>query len=61
MTEDRSEYRDENGIAAWWVKDGAWHVARPVQDGHINPGNLLWTAEAFDTREQAITALKASV
>lgn len=51
-TLDRSDYRNENGLAAWWSKDGAWHVARWEQDGAER-----WTHEAYDTREQAIAAL----
>ena len=50
---DRSEYRSDTGIAAWWQKDGAWHIAipEPGRDG------FYWTPQQFGTREQAIEAL----
>ena len=56
-TLNRDDYRNDNGLATWWSKDGLWHVARPIPDGHINPGNLLFTNEEFKTREEAIAAL----
>jgi len=49
---DRSEFRNENGLARWWQKDGAWHVARHTGD------QLLWTNESYRTRDEAVAALK---
>lgn len=49
----REDYRAANGLASWWEKDGAWHIAYPEVPG----GPLLWTANAYDTRDEAIAAL----
>jgi hypothetical protein len=57
---DRSEFQNKNGLARWWSKDGAWHVARPIPNGHINPGNLLFTEESYATREEAVAALEVA-
>jgi hypothetical protein len=58
MSDDiRADYRNQNGCAAWWDKDGLWHVARPTGDG-----SLLWTDEEFRSRVEAVAALqKAAV
>lgn len=50
---DRSEYKCETGCVSWWSKDGAWHIAI-AEEGRKG---FYWTAEQFQTREQAITAL----
>lgn len=50
--EVRCDFRNENGVAAWWEKDGAWHVARPTGDGSV-----LWTDEIYRSRVEAISAL----
>ncbi|CAN5459612.1 hypothetical protein BH20VER3_BH20VER3_00630 [soil metagenome] len=58
---NREEYRNSNGIAAWWAKDGMWHVARPAPE--IDPatglksGGFLWTAEEYPNRAEAVAAL----
>jgi len=67
MIEDRDEYRSENGVAAWWQKDGAWHVALPFTpteqdrkqfsesypEGDDGPF-FRWTADQFRTKGDAI-------
>lgn len=50
----REDYESPFGLASWWQKDGAWHIALPTPEG------LRWTADAYDTREQAIEALNKS-
>jgi len=53
----RLDYREKNGLATWWQKDGAWHVALPNPK---KPGNtLFWTDKSFSTREQAIQYIKS--
>lgn len=52
---DRTEYRSDKGVVAWWPKDGAWHIAIPEQGRE----GFFWTAEQFDTKEDAIRALDA--
>ena len=53
MTPVREDYKDDNGfLVSWWQKDGAWHVARPN-----DKGDLIWTADAFDTKEEAIASI----
>jgi len=68
---DRTEYRSEKGIAAWWQKDGAWHTALPYEpteadrkqfsasypDGDNGPF-FRWTANEYPTREAAIAAIE---
>ena len=50
------DYRAPNGIAAFWSKDGCYHVARPSPvDGIIR-----WTGEEYDTLQGAIEALKTT-
>lgn len=51
MKPNREDYAGPNGLASWWKKDGAWHIALPTPDG------LRWTADQYNTREQAIAAL----
>lgn len=55
----RAEYSSPAGIVRYWTKDGAWHIARPVPDGHINPGNLLFTGDSYRTFDEAVAALEA--
>lgn len=63
-TLDRSDYRSANGIASWWTKDGAWHIALPAPE--IDPktglrsGGFLWTATGYNTREEAVAAILAT-
>ena len=55
---NRAEYRDANGSASWWSKDGAWHIAlpEPGRDG------FFWTATQYATRADAVAAIaKAEV
>ena len=53
----REDYKSEKGIAAWWQKDGAWHIALPGIDCFGKPG-FLWTADQYATREAAIAAIE---
>jgi hypothetical protein len=50
----REDYSSQSGLASWWQKDGAWHIA-VAEEGR---DGLFWTADAFDTRDQAIAALE---
>ena len=52
---DRTEYTSENGIARWWIKDGAWHIATPDPN---RDNRLFWTDDDYATREQAIRAIE---
>lgn len=57
---DRTEYRSAKGIAAWWAKDGAWHIALPcpeIVDG-LRTGGFRWTAAQFNDRDAAIAAIE---
>lgn len=57
---DRSEYKSEQGIARWWEKDGAWHIALPcpeVVDG-LRTGGFRWTATPYNRREDAVAAIE---
>ena len=56
----RSDYQSEKGIASWWEKDGAWHIAFPGVDCLGNK-TFLWTADMFDDRESAIKAIENRV
>ena len=64
MPEDRTDYRSSKGIASWWQKDGAWHVALPMPDLDPEPGlktgGFLWTSDQYDTRDEAIDASEVS-
>ncbi len=51
MSANREDYNCANGIAAWWIKDGAWHIA-------VEP-KLIWSDVGYDTREEAIAALES--
>ena len=59
---------------AWWQKDGAWHVALPFEPSDADRAQYpttypkgdsglfhLWTAKAFDTREQALDYAKGRI
>ena len=64
MKEARSDYKSDKGIAAWWQKDGAWHIALPCADP--NPegyatGGFRWTETSYDTRSQAIAAINGEI
>lgn len=52
----REDYQSTFGLASWWEKDGAWHIAIPEKGME----GFFWTADAYDTREQAIAALEKS-
>ena len=45
--EARKEYRSQEGIVAWWEKDGAWHIALPCPDPDpetgLKTGGYKWT------------------
>jgi len=59
---DRSEYRTAQGVAAWWPKDGLWHVALPCADPNpengLRTGGFKWSDLEFDTRNEAVTAIE---
>lgn len=62
LNKARADFESPNGIARWWAKDGAWHIALPAvnpdpQTG-LNNGGFLWTADPYDTREEAIAAIE---
>jgi len=50
-TEDRHDYESDQGRAAWWSKDGMWHVALPEKG---LAGGFYWQDEAFHTKQEAI-------
>ena len=52
---EREEYRSEKGVAAWHVKDGAWHVAVPDKS---RGGGFYWTGTDYPTREAAVKAIE---
>jgi hypothetical protein len=58
----RDDYKSERGIAAWWPKDGAWHIALPCADPDpttgLRTGGFRWTAKGYSTRESAINAIE---
>lgn len=58
QSENRTEYRSEHGIAAWWSKDGAWHIALPV-DKNGTSGNFRWADAQYNSRDEAIEAIEA--
>ena len=51
---DRTDYKCDAGIARWWAKDGAWHIAVHLSGRE----GLFWTAAQYKTRDEAITALR---
>lgn len=59
---NREDFQNANGMARWWNKDGAWHIARPAPDPDpetgLRNGGFLWTGESFSTREEAVAALQ---
>ena len=61
MRASRAEYRSAKGIARWWAKDGAWHIALPAPDPDpvtgLSNGGFLYTDDNFDSRESAIAAI----
>jgi hypothetical protein len=61
LNRDRTEFRAANGIAAWWAKDGAWHIALPCPDPNpangLRTGGFQWTGTPYNTREEAIEAI----
>lgn len=52
--EDRSDFEREYGVARWWAKDGAWHIAIPDD---LACGDLRYTTDAYPTRNAAISAI----
>ncbi len=56
MMADRTDYKSDKGVAAWWSKDGAWHIA--IQESGRD--GFFWGAEQFATKEDAIKALEAA-
>ena len=59
--EDRTEFRSPKGIASWWAKDGAWHIALPCADPDpstgLRTGGFRWTAAGFSTRAAAVAEI----
>lgn len=68
---NREDYISEKGIAEWWQKDGAWHIALPYepteQDRKLFPASypadsngpfFRWTGTQYLTREDAIAAIE---
>ena len=51
--EDRSEYRCEHGVVAWWSKDGAWHIAKRENGSK----DFYWSAHQYKSKDEAISAL----
>lgn len=64
---NRETYVSDLGMAAWWQKDGAWHVAAryfPTEEDRMmfpksypreSDGPFFrYVDEAFDTREEAL-------
>lgn len=65
MAKARADFESPKGIARWWSKDGAWHIALPAVDPDpktgLRNGGFLWTADCYDTREGAIAAIEGTV
>ena len=64
MTEskiDRTDYHTPNGMAGWWCKDGAWHIATPEKSTVTGRMELLWQPGLYNSRESAIAALRAKL
>jgi hypothetical protein len=61
-TLDRADYNSPQGIASWWQKDGAWHIALPCADSDpktgLRTGGFRWTGEQFNFRQDAIAAIE---
>ena len=53
-----ADYINDNGLARWWQKDGAWHIARPDP---MRGTSQYWTDESFSSRDEAIAALAKAV
>ena len=62
-SEVRDDYKSPQGIASWWQKDGAWHIALPCTDPDpktgLRTGGYRWTTSQYDSRDNAIRAIKA--
>ena len=60
--EARKEYRSQEGIVAWWEKDGAWHIALPCPDPDpetgLKTGGYKWTEGQFTSREAAVNVIQ---
>ena len=50
---NREEYRSEKGVAAWWQKDGAWHIALPESGRE----GFFWTDTEYPDRDSAVAAI----
>lgn len=61
-TTDRNDFTSPRGIARWWSKDGAWHIARPCPDPDpatgLKTGGFRYDHSAYDSRDEAILALE---
>lgn len=57
-TADRSKYVSKKGVAAFWTKDGLWHIALPDPE---RGDSMYWTDKAFYTRDEAIAAINEEV
>jgi hypothetical protein len=59
--QNRENYRSEHGLALWWTKDGAWHIARPCPDpdpeSGLKTGGFRYAEGSYATREEAISAI----
>jgi len=55
----REDYKSEKGIAAWWPKDGGWHIALPAVN-RFGQMDMLWTYDQYPSRESAIAAIEQS-
>ena len=69
--EDRTEYRSKKGVAAWWQKDGAWHIALPYKPTDRDRRNFpvsypegdngpffSWTGDQHENKVAAIKAIE---
>ncbi len=57
--ENRQDYQSEHGLARWWGKDGAWHIALPSrapQTG-LKTNVFRYTEDSYSTRDAAIAAI----
>ena len=59
--EGRTDYHSPDGIASWWHKDGAWHIALPAPDPDpktgLKTGGFCWTEDRYPTKLDAIEAI----